>query len=259
MTRALSRNSYRTAQGLSLRFLLFSLLLLPGAAAAQDQEGFKNLQVLSEDISRERLMSVMRGFSRSTGMRCATCHVGEEGSPLSTYDFAADDKSAKLKAREMMRMVQAINGTYLADLPGRREPNVGVTCATCHRGISRPEAIESLIGRLATEEDVDFAVERYRTLRERYHGSAAYDFSERPLLSVSDALAGSDDVGAALQILALNLEFHPESAQTMFAMARLHEEAGDVQEAVDLYRRGLEIMPDNRQARERLSALTGGA
>jgi tetratricopeptide (TPR) repeat protein len=237
---------------------LMGTALLPGEGEAQEQERFTNLQVLPSDMSRGRLMSVMRDFTRDLGVRCSTCHVGEEGQPLSTYDFASDDKAAKLKAREMMRMVRTINDTYLAELPGRRGPGVAVTCLTCHRGVSRPEAIDAVIGRLVAEEDVDFAIERYRALRDRYYGSAAYDFTEGPLLGLANRLAEGGDRDSAMRILALNLEYDPQSAPTMFAMARLHEDLGQVQEAIELYRKGLEIMPGNRQARLRLEALTGG-
>jgi tetratricopeptide (TPR) repeat protein len=238
--------------------MLTATLLIPAGGEAQEQEGYTNLQVLPSDVSRGQLMSVMRGFTGALGVRCSTCHIGEEGQPLSTYDFASDDKAAKLKAREMMRMVRTINDTYLAELPDRRDPGVRVTCLTCHRGVSRPEAIDAIMGRLVAEEGADFAVERYRGLRDRYFGSAAYDFTEGPLLGLADRLAEGGDQEAALRMLALNLEHHPRSARTMFAMARLYEDLGQVQEAVELYRRGLEITPENRQARQRLQALIGG-
>lgn len=40
----------------------------------------------------------MRGFTRALGLRCSHCHVGEEGAPLATYDFAADEKPLKARA-----------------------------------------------------------------------------------------------------------------------------------------------------------------
>ncbi|MEJ2204029.1 MAG: c-type cytochrome [Gemmatimonadota bacterium] len=258
MTRAFVRDSGRIFPLPLLPLVIAAAVLLPRAGAGQEREGFSNLEVLPSDISRDQLMSVMRGFTRALGVRCSTCHVGEEGQPLSSYDFPSDDKAVKLRAREMLRMVQAINDTYLAGLPQRRSPGVEVTCVTCHRGVSRPEAIEAVIGRVVVEEDVDFAIERYRALRARYYGSAAYDFTQRPLLVVAGRLAEDGNADSAMRFLALNLEYHPQSAQTMFSMARLHEELGQVEEAVELYRKGLEIMPENRQARQRLEALTGG-
>src|SRR5262245_51004779 len=70
---------------------------------------FKNLQVLSKDITRDQLLSNMKFFAQSLGVRCVHCHVGEEGKPLSTFDFASDAKKEKLVARKMLAMVHRIN------------------------------------------------------------------------------------------------------------------------------------------------------
>ena len=63
---------------------------------------------------------------------------------------------------------------------------------------------------------------------------------------------------ARRRVLEMNLEFNPNSAPTMFALAQIHADAGDKDKAIELYRRGLEIMPDNPQAQRRLRELTGG-
>ena len=47
----------------------------------------ENLQVLPKDTNSEQLRKTMGMFVRGLGVRCAFCHVGEEGKPLSTYDF----------------------------------------------------------------------------------------------------------------------------------------------------------------------------
>ena len=133
-------------------------LLLAGPAAAQEPP--TNLQVLPDDIPREQLTQIMRNFTAALGVRCSSCHVGEEGQPLSTYDFASDDKPMKVKARAMLRMSMDINNTYLAELPGRREPNVRVTCVTCHRGVRRPLPIEAIVQETMANEDLDFALQR---------------------------------------------------------------------------------------------------
>ncbi len=94
-----------------------ALLLTPCAAQAQfPPDSFTNLQVLPEDIGTRQLIGTMRSFALGLGVRCTFCHVGEEGQPLATYDFAADDKPQKLKAREMVRMVRSINIDHLASL-----------------------------------------------------------------------------------------------------------------------------------------------
>ena len=65
----------------------------------------KNLKVLPQDIPGPQLLSTMKFFSLSLGVRCTFCHVGEEGKPLSTFDFASDAKREKQTARKMLAMV----------------------------------------------------------------------------------------------------------------------------------------------------------
>jgi tetratricopeptide (TPR) repeat protein len=238
--------------------ILSLVLLVPGQAEGQIPEEFTNLQVLPENISRGELMGVMRGFSMATGLRCSSCHLGEEGQPFSTYDFASDERAGKRKAREMMRMVADINSRYLAMLPDRRSPGIDVSCVTCHGGVRRPETIGSIVIRLVEEDGVDAAVERYRDLRERYFGRAAYDFGEGPLVEVAGDLQGAGEADAALRILELNLEFLPESALTTFGLAQIHDEMGARDEAIRYYERTLELAPENRRAQQRLQALRGG-
>lgn len=240
--------------GLSLSLVL-AAALTPAAATAQ--RGPQNLQVLPEDISREDLTGIMRGFTFALGVRCSTCHVGEEGEPLSTYDFASDDKPMKLKARAMLRMARAINNDHLAELPDRREPNVRVTCVTCHRGVSRPQPIEDVVRQTLEGEGLDAALLKYRELRDRYYGGFAYDFTDGPLVRLARTLG--DDAQAVVGILETNLDFNPESAPTLFSLAQHFDEAGDTDQAVTYYRRGLEIAPGNRRAQDRLKELTGGA
>jgi tetratricopeptide (TPR) repeat protein len=228
-------------------------LVLPVTLYAQ--EAPQNLQVLPKDMPRSQVTQIMRGFTRALGVRCSNCHVGEEGQPLSTYDFASDDKPMKLTAREMLRMVGAINGTYLSNLPNHHGESVQVTCVTCHRGVRHPEPIEAIVQATTGSEGIDAALAEYRELREQYYGASSYDFTERPLLSAAQAVG---EAGAARRILEMNLEFHPNSAFTMFALGQILADAGEKDQAIGLYRRGLEIMPDNPQAQRRLRELTGG-
>lgn len=251
-----ARRSVRLAACLTLLPPLGALTLLPVVSSAQ--EAPRNLQVLPKDMTRQQVTQVMRGFTAALGVRCSSCHVGEEGQPLNTYDFASDDKPMKLKAREMLRMSAAINDTYLAELPERRDPNVRVTCITCHRGVTRPQPIESIVEQTMAEDGVDTALERYRQLRERHYGGFAYDFTDRPLVVLGETLA-EGNADAAVRILELNLEFNPRSALTLFGLARTYDTAGDKDRAIEHFRKGLEIMPDNAQAQRRLRELTGGA
>jgi len=112
------------------------------AAAAPAQALFavspyKNLKVFPQDITRAQLLSNMKLFSQSLGVRCTYCHVGTEGQPLSTFDFASDAKEHKVIARDMLRMAHRLN----TDLPGiTGDPSARISCFTCHRGSEKPVA-----------------------------------------------------------------------------------------------------------------------
>ena len=96
---------------------------------------FKNLKIFPKDISRADLLSNMKFFSQSLGVRCTYCHVGVEGQPLSTFDFASDAKEKKVIASKMLAMADRINKeNFEAEDPGVLK----VTCYTCHRGSTKP-------------------------------------------------------------------------------------------------------------------------
>jgi len=95
---------------------------------------YKNLKIFPQTISRDQLIANMKLFSQSLGVRCTFCHVGEEGKPLSTFDFASDAKAHKLRAREMLDMAHFINQDTFDGV-------MKVTCFTCHRGSNKPPAL----------------------------------------------------------------------------------------------------------------------
>jgi thioredoxin reductase len=99
----------------------------PAAQAPFAMPPYKNLKVFPQTITRPQLISNMKLFAQSLGVRCTYCHVGEDGKPLSTFDFASDAKAHKLRAREMLLLAHGINER---DFGGQMK----VTCFTCHRG-----------------------------------------------------------------------------------------------------------------------------
>ena len=100
----------------------------------------ENAQVFPSDVGAERLRSTMVGFTRSLGVRCQYCHVGEEGEDFATWDFAADDKPTKDVARGMMEMTWQINTQALPAMEGLPTAEEWrVTCWTCHRGATVPD------------------------------------------------------------------------------------------------------------------------
>jgi hypothetical protein len=98
----------------------------------------KNLKIYPSDMPRAQLLANMRLFSQSLGVRCTHCHVGTEGQPLSTFDFASDAKQAKRTARKMLLMTRRINRE---DFGVTDFKDVKVTCFTCHRGSTKPVAM----------------------------------------------------------------------------------------------------------------------
>lgn len=124
--------------------LALSACLFVAAAHAHPEhaETMANAKVLDPATPPDEVMALMQHFSQSLGVRCSYCHVGEEGAPLSTYDFASDAKAAKQQARMMLELTHMINSSE--KLPG--EPFASwtdmdrnrVNCATCHQGELNP-------------------------------------------------------------------------------------------------------------------------
>jgi hypothetical protein len=114
--------------------LLFNGVQIPGEPPAALRR--PNLQVL-KTIPESQLFPVMNALSDSLGVRCDYCHVRINPDPAKTWSLAGgwvwdrDDKPAKIIARDMMRMVLAINQQQA--LNGAK-----VTCFTCHRGSTTP-------------------------------------------------------------------------------------------------------------------------
>lgn len=107
------------------------------ATFAQVPDTYTNLKLLPKDIKRPELTEKMRSFNKALGVKCNFCHVGEEGQPLSTYDFASDKNKHKVITRTMMKMVQDVNTNYLKSLSSEDE-KVTITCNTCHQGNKYP-------------------------------------------------------------------------------------------------------------------------
>lgn len=92
----------------------------------------KNIQVLN-GLPDSQLIPVMNYFRASLGVKCTFCHVNKDGK----WDFPSDEKTEKGKAREMIKMVQAIN-------KGNFNGNAAVSCYTCHRGDNEPIRVPQL-------------------------------------------------------------------------------------------------------------------
>jgi hypothetical protein len=232
-------------------------ILASSTASAQfPPERLTNVKAFPAEIPVRALIDSMQGFTRALGVRCTYCHVGQEGQPLASYDFASDEKPAKVKAREMIRMVGAINGEHLAKLVSRREPSIGVTCATCHRGVTEPRTLQQVILAAYDAAGADSAEALYRALRQRYHGRSAYDFGEVALADVATAMRRRNRLPDAVRFHRLNTEFSPTSGFAFRMAADAQLASGDTTAAKTSLERALAIDPNDQQAKRVMDALT---
>lgn len=116
---------------------LLSSLSVPARTQAQSkatesgktaEQQFKNIQVL-KGIPADQLIPTMQFVAASLGVECEFCHV--------EHQMDKDDKKEKKTAREMMKMVLAIDKDNF-------DGNLDVTCYTCHRGAAHPVSIPQL-------------------------------------------------------------------------------------------------------------------
>ncbi len=246
----------------SLRTGTAILALTTGAltAAAQSPRTFPpdslvNTLVLPHDTPVTQVIGTMRNFSGNLGVRCQFCHEGEEGQPLSSFNFPSDAKRTKLVARQMMRMVADIN-RRLDSLPGRATPGVMVTCGTCHRGITRPVPLSTLVADVAEASGADSAVATYRTLRQRYYGGDAYDFRELSLNIAAFRLGQASKFDEALRLLGLNAELFPNSSGMEVFRGNIQLMRGDTTAATAAFQEAIRRDPKNAEAIGRLRSVT---
>lgn len=128
---------------------LAALLLLAGATQPQEDpavtellqaikgrenrpagEVFKNVQLLKSMPAGRFLRIMDAGYSRALGVTCDHCHTGDDR-------WDADEKRAKLAAREMIKLTQEIN-TKLETMEHIDNSEPTINCTTCHRGFVKP-------------------------------------------------------------------------------------------------------------------------
>ena len=220
-------------------------------------EKTENLQVLPKDWPGTRLRPVMMGFSRALGVRCSHCHKGVEGQPLSTYDFASDENPNKDRAREMLRMLGAIND-HLDKIEPSGDERVNMWCHTCHRGRPRPMTLGEELGETYRMNGIDAALTTYSDLKANFYGKGAYNFGEGALNEFGYALLRNEDTEGAIRIFTLNAEAFPTSANVWDSLAEAYMKAGDDEQARTYYQKSLDLDPNNDNAKAMLKKLDEG-
>ena len=234
-----------------------SLQFLPSNVTAQIPDEFTNLQILPKDIKKGDLVLMMRNMAGGLGVRCNHCHVGPDN--LQGMDFATDEIDSKKVAREMMKMVQTINGTYLKGLDTGRSHVQEVKCITCHHRLTIPMGIEDVVAAKIEADGVEAAVAEYRQLRDEKYGGFAYDFGEIPINSLAEKMARSGKLDEALALLNMNVEYKPDVVWTRILLAGVYREQGETGKAVASLEKALEIEPDNPFVKRQLEAVKGAS
>lgn len=237
----------------------FCLVPLEIGAQSIWPERAQNLTELPADFPAERLRAVMQGFSRALGVRCSHCHVGEEGAPLSTYDFASDANPNKERARAMLRMLGDINA-HLAEIEPSADDRVNMWCHTCHAGRPRPMTLEeTLLAAYGNSGTAEAVTERFLELRDSFYGGNQYDFRPPSVAGVSQRFLTSGDTAVAVRLLELNSGHFPRWAPGHERLGDLALARGDQAAAVAHYEDASELDPGNqRVARKLLNARSGG-
>lgn len=238
---------------LALALSLASLCtVLP--AAAQVPDTFTNLKVLPKESSKAELISTMRSWTQALGVRCVHCHVGPDN--LQGADFASDQKPAKLAAREMLKMVQAINTQFLTALPAHDGPRQAVGCYTCHHGQEDPPAeLGGTLIELANTQGPGAALARFRDLKAKDLAAGIYDFRERTLIRVGIALVEGGKLAGAIELLQGASELFPASANVFAALAQAQMQKGDREAALGSVRKALALDPGSDFAKGILAHL----
>lgn len=240
-------------------FVALALLLISAPLSGQTPgkwppDSLINLRVIPKNTPVMQVVGMMRNITGDLGVRCQFCHVGEEGQPLEQFDFASDQKRTKAVARQMMLMVREINGR-LDTLPERPTPLLQVTCATCHRGTSRPVPLFTLMVETSQAAGADSAIAAYRTLRRRYYGRDAFDFGEPSLNIAAFRLGQAKRYDEAFAMLKLNEEFFPASSGMYVFRGNINLMRGDTTGAEAAFREAIRRDSTNNEARGRLRAI----
>lgn len=228
----------------------------PGGPGGMNQKP-KNLKVLPQDMSREQVTAIMRGFTGALGVRCTHCHVGQEGSPQS-MDYAADDKDEKLTAREMLKMVRTINTDYVRMASGG-DAKADVRCETCHRGRTEPpQPLADILVETASTQGADAAIAKYTQMRSESLEAGQYDFRERTLVGAARRLQEQNASDEAVALLKASIELFPNSADVVASLGMVLLQRGDRGGAQAQFNRALQLDPKNAMAQQGLRRLQGG-
>lgn len=205
----------------------------------------KNLQVLPSDISPDELRRTMVGFSGALNAQCSYCHMVDNDLLMPNPDYSDDSKWTKKIAREMLKMVADINGRVSNIEASPRQQKVQVACITCHRGQYRPVLILSALEEARDVGGIDAVIAKYSELRERYFGNHTYDLRPSTLAGFARKVASEGDTDGSIKILDFANQNFPDQERVLFALARVHQQRNENDQAIEFLRRLVQQFPDS--------------
>jgi len=235
-----------------------------GGGAAQQPNGFTNLQVWPTDTPRAVVLNFMNAFNRSLGIECNYCHVQRDGK----FDFASDEKREKRVARKMILFRDSINVELAAivDKPVTAGPTsvearpgapTRVLCASCHHGLPIPAPLGEAISEAEKTGGVTAGLAKFKDLRAKFYGGQQYDFTDYALVGIANTALNAKRPDDAMKYLQANLEYFPKSSQTYQMMAQVKNAKGDKAGAIKDLETAVQLDPQNNQAKNQLQQLKG--
>ena len=114
-------------------------------------------------------------------------------------------------------------------------------------------SIAELMYRTYRAEGIAAAVKQYRSLKQS--ADPAYDFSESELNELGYQLLGMNQTSDAIELLKLNVEAFPSSWNVYDGLGEAFMKNGNKEQAIENYRKSLELNPKNKNAEEMLRKL----
>jgi len=112
------------------------------------------------------------------------------------------------------------------------------------------------LDKIIREKGVEAGIAEYRNLKATQ--SATYDFSESQLNSLGYQLMRTGKLKEAVEILKLNVEVYPKSANTYDSLAEAYMNSNERDLAIQNYKKSLELNPKNTNATDALERLQKG-
>lgn len=208
----------------------------------------------AEGLDRLTLETRNARIHKSSWCPVLYCHKGEEGKPLSTYDFPSDENPNKNRAREMLRMLESING-HLNKIEPSGDKRVNMWCHTCHHGRSKPMTLEEEMGEQYRTKGIKAALDHCADLKKKYYNRGAYDFGERTLNEFGYEVLGKNDVAGGIEVFKLNAAEYPQSGNVWNSLAEAYMKSGDLKVAAENYEMALKLDPADENSKEMLKKI----